>query len=166
MTRFVLSLSTVLFWLALLLPGSHATAQVTTAQTTETEYVTGPDQTLLRNGLWTLGVMYATSVVVAIASPRPSDDYLFIPVAGPWLDLSNRDARGGNDGDYENLYQALLIADGVIQAVGAAQVALSLIFPETRLVERTQQANPDTYTVRARPLLGRGTIGLSAVGVF
>ncbi len=130
------------------------------------EYETGPDPKLLRNGLWTLSVTYGASIVVAVVSPRASDDYLFIPVAGPWIDLSRRDDDPQRDTKYEVLNKALLIADGVAQALGAANIALSLIFPETRLVEQARRDNTAAFALRAQPIITRHMIGLGAYGHF
>lgn len=127
------------------------------------EYETTPDIAYLRNGLWTLSVMYATSVVVAVASDLTADDYLYIPVAGPWLDLTRRDDA---DSDYEPLYKALLITDGVIQGFATAQIAFSFIFPETRLVERAGTQKRTTFAMRAVPMLSPEHFGVRALGVF
>lgn len=144
-------------------PTAHAEPALVYREPTR-EYVTGPRRRPLRNGLWTLSVMYVTSVVVAVVSPRAVDDYLFIPVAGPWLDLGNRDA-GGN-GRYELLYKVLLITDGVFQALGAIQIALSLIIPETRLVTVANGQEHVTFAWRAAPLVTQHALGLQAGGRF
>src|SRR4051812_24019450 len=52
---------------------------------------TTPNAELIASGLFTLAVPYMASVVVATESSRAGDHYLYTPVAGPWLDLSNRD---------------------------------------------------------------------------
>lgn len=128
------------------------------------EYETGPDVSLLRNGLWTLSVMYTTSVVVAVVSPLPADDYLYIPVAGPWLDLSHRDEQDNDGGEILN--KALIVADGVIQALGAANIVLSFIFPETRLVEQVKRPTRQGLAFETRPIVLPSLVGVSAQGTF
>lgn len=128
------------------------------------EYETGPDVSLLRNGLWTLSVMYGASVVAAVVSPLGADDYLYIPVAGPWLDLSHRDGQGNDGGEILN--KALIVADGVIQALGAANIVLSFIFPETRLVEQVQRQPRQGLAFQARPVVLPSLVGVTAQGTF
>lgn len=149
---------------------SLISASLAAAQTTERvprvvthEYVTRPRPKPLRNGLWTLSVMYVASATTAIVSPRSVDDYLFVPVAGPWLDLAHRERD--DNGKYETLYKVLLVADGVIQAIGVAQIALALIFPETRLVPLDRPADAPR-ALRATPWLTNNVLGLRADGTF
>lgn len=146
-------------------PAAPAPAPVVERRVPQYEYRTSPDPKMLRNGLWTLGVMYTTSVVVALQSSRGDDDYLYIPVAGPWLDWAHRSDSGNSK--YETLYRALLITDGVIQALGAANIALSMIFPETRLVETASSGRQrTTFAFRATPLISRSVLGVHAQGAF
>jgi hypothetical protein len=64
------------------------------AQSHETVTTTGPNRELLHGGILALGVPYVASVVVAATSDRPEDKHLYIPVAGPWMDLANRSGCG------------------------------------------------------------------------
>jgi len=138
-------------------------AQAAAARRPTYEYRTGPDPTLMRSALWTIGVMYGTSVVVAFVSPRSADNYLFVPIAGPWLDLRHRNAA--DNGKYETFYKALLMADGVVQAFGAAQLAWSVVFGETRLVE-VSRVEPTAFALHISPLVARDLLGVNTHGTF
>ena len=59
--------------------------EVTTDQTS----TTGPNRTLLHSGIWVLGLSYVPAIVVAAESSRSEDRKLYIPVAGPWMDLAS-----------------------------------------------------------------------------
>jgi len=93
---------------------SIAHAHDTAAETEST----GPNRTMLRSGVVILGLSYVPAFVVAVTNSRSDDDYLFIPVAGPWLDLAHRDCPPGPC-NHETLNKALLITDGVFQGIGA-----------------------------------------------
>lgn len=124
------------------------------------------NRALMTTGVLLLGGTYAASAVEAYASSRPEDQkYLYIPVAGPWLDLTHRDCTFtpcGN-GSNENVNKALLIADGIGQGLGILGIVTSLFLPEK--------------TTAHWLLLGQGNIeagpsrvgtgyGLGAVGTF
>lgn len=146
---------------------SASAVQASAARVPTHEYRTGPDFSLLRTGLWTLSVAYASSVVVAATSPRDADNYLFVPIAGPWLDLSHRDSA--DNGKYETFYKTLLIADGLIQGFAAAQIAWSFIVGETRLVSlngSTQHTGLRGFAMRTTPMFSRDVFGLRTVGEF
>jgi hypothetical protein len=134
------------------------------AQSRETVTTTGPNRELLRGGLFTFGVPYAASVVVAATSHRSEDKHLYIPVAGPWLDFANRSACGGPTQpscELETAYKVLLAGDGILQGIGALQIVGSFFFPETRTVT-VKRARP-FFLTPAR--VGSG-YGLSAAGSF
>jgi hypothetical protein len=130
----------------------------------ETITTTGPNGALIASGAFTFGIPYAASLVAATESSRPADNYLYAPIAGPWLDLANRGecpptSACGN----ETAYKALLIADGVLQGVGALQILSGFLFPETHSV--TTVADSSVH-VRIVPQWGREGYGLKAVGTF
>jgi hypothetical protein len=113
--------------------------------------------------------------VVAGSNSRSDDDRLWIPVAGPWMDLANREpcgelAGGGSCGS-ENTYKVLLVADGVLQGIGALQVLGGFLFPESgsRSAARglhTASAPPPRPTLRIAPSRVPGGYGLTALGTF
>ncbi|HEY3493240.1 MAG TPA: hypothetical protein VGK73_01085, partial [Polyangiaceae bacterium] len=65
-----------------------------------------PKRSLLHTGAVTLGISYTPALVVGATSPLPEDRVLLAPVAGPWLDLANRDCR---DCSNERANQLLLL---------------------------------------------------------
>jgi hypothetical protein len=125
-----------------------------------------PNRSLLRSGVFTLGAAYIPALVVAIESDRPSDDHLYAPVVGPWLDLANRgdDCEGGCG--EETVNKVLLVTDGVFQGIGALQILGSFIFPETRAVTIAKNDGTPAVTLSVSPTRLAGGSGLVAYGNF
>jgi hypothetical protein len=135
------------------------------------EYV-GPDRTLLRSGMWTLGLSYVPALVVAIESPLPADRYLYAPVAGPWLDLAHRECSTCR---HETLNKVLLVTDGIIQGIGSLEIVGSLLFIERTTVSSTTEAprvaatkdrRSSDFQLRFSPRRMAGGYGLAAIGTF
>jgi len=118
-----------------------------------------PNANLVAGGIFTLGLSYGTSVVVGAISDRPADQFLFVPVAGPWLNLASRDCRSTPCGLGEAGNQVLLVTNGIVQAAGVLEIVAGFLLPETRTVTRVGQ-------VHVTPTGGPGSIGLSAHGAF
>jgi hypothetical protein len=119
-----------------------------------------PNGALIGSGLTMFGASYIPSMIVAAASDHPGDTALYIPVAGPWIDLANRDSGcpGGHCyGDAAN--KVLLVANGVFQGLGTLQILGGFLFPTTRTV--TQVAG-----VHVIPSVSSDHLGLTAVGRF
>jgi hypothetical protein len=148
-----------------------------TAPVTAEQHVL-PNPPLLASGLTGLVVGYLPALGVAIASDHKGDDELFIPVAGPWLDLGKRSCSGVTvataDGPYEVASQkncgssgietAALIADGAVQGLGALQVIGSFFIPERRLVS-TSKTHAPRFAVVPTSFAGHGA-GAVATGNF
>jgi hypothetical protein len=129
----------------------------------ETFTTSGPNSDVIASGIFTLGIPYAASVVAATESSRSSDNYLYAPVAGPWLDLASRgECPPSSSCGNETAYKALLIADGVLQGVGVLQVISGFLFPVTHSVTTVDSA----VHVRIVPQVGREGYGLTAMGTF
>jgi hypothetical protein len=145
---------------------SAARAQQTSSETTEEETI--PSRAMLGSGVVTFGLSYGSAVVVGATSSRPEDHHLFIPLAGPWVDLVNRGDCGGLTGrscDTETTYKVLLVVDGLFQGLGALAIVDAFLTPERHVVTRTA-ATPDRPRVRVAPG-GVGTgYGMLAVGSF
>ena len=95
-----------------------------------TEYVIvdpWPDTPLLVFGSAMLFSSLFPSHIVALASSNPSDQFLWIPIAGPWLDLADR-----GHGQVTTT-SVLLITDGLVQAASALVIAMGLVPPITRV---------------------------------
>ena len=119
-----------------------------------------PNGALIGSGLTMFGASYIPSMIVAASSDHPGDTALYVPIAGPWMDLVRRDAgcpyvHCANDASNK----ALLVADGVFQGLGALQILGGFLFPTTRTV--TQIAG-----VQVVPGIGSSQVGLTAVGRF
>jgi hypothetical protein len=159
--RWILGILVAGCWLAAL--SVHAQSNLDPVFSERYEH--GPNKTLLRSGGWTLGVSYLASVIAAAASARASDDLLYVPVAGPWLDLAQ-----GEPGEHahETLHDGLLIVDGVVQALGVVQVASAFLFPEFHLVSQEAEGERErsALVLRATPWLSPKGVGLRARATF
>src|SRR5229473_4984867 len=107
------------------------------AQRRETVSVTSPNGAMIHTGIFTLGVPYVASVVVAASSDHQGDRSLYWPVVGPWMDLADRGSCGhtgetscGN----ETGNKALLVVDGIFQGIGALDIVGAFVFPETHTI--------------------------------
>jgi hypothetical protein len=132
---------------------------------------TGPNRALIRTGVLVLGMSYVPAFIVASTNPRPDDDYLYFPVAGPWLDLANRQPCGTSC-ENESLNKALLVTDGIFQGIGALEIVGSFLFMETR-VAATSIRNPRSIAsigkripVSITPTYMHGGYGVTAAGEF
>jgi len=150
---------------------SQSQTTITTTSTSRTPYGSDvpvtessvPNRPLLV-GSGFLGVAaYVPSAVAGAVSDRSEDRYLFIPVAGPWVDLANRDCNARPCGD-EPMNKALIIGSGVVQGVAALGVLTSFFVPERRTVVSTASTKKNFFVAPAS--LGRSAYGMSAVGTF
>lgn len=128
---------------------------------------TRPNRTLLMTGLVLFGAPYIASVGIAAGSPHTGDSDLWVPVLGPWLDLG---VRGGcpSSGDCgsETADKVLLVGDGILQTIGALEIAGAFIFPETREVTTITTGKNGESVTFSPSRLGLDGYGLSAVGQF
>jgi hypothetical protein len=107
---------------------------------------------------------YVPSAAVGGLSPRDEDRFLFIPIAGPWVDLANRDCVARQCTN-EDVNKALIIGSGVLQGIGALGVLSSFFVPE-RTVTYTAKAKPKPFVAVAPTTVGRSGYGVGAVGSF
>jgi hypothetical protein len=128
---------------------------------------TRPNASVIASGLIIFGVPYAASVASFGTSKHQGDENLWVPVAGPWLDLANRGTlprlRVEREDEFAN--RGLLVADGVFQALGALAIVVGFLSPEvrtTQVVDETAKSQ-----LRMTPMkLGRSGYGIGAVGKF
>lgn len=130
-----------------------------------------PNVGLMTSGIVTLGLSYGASTVVAATSKNPADQRLYIPVAGPWMNLAERAPCHGRACGAEGTYKALLVANGIFQGLGALQILGGLLTTETRTVAAAPRKSPPAAafspSVRVSPArLGQGAYGVSAYGTF
>lgn len=109
---------------------------------------TCPNRHLLHKGVWVLSLAYVPALIVAIESHLDADEYLYVPVVGPWLDLAHRDCphcahEGRNVGG--------LVTDGVFQGLGALSIVTSLLFRETRESSATTEPTGRRITLSLAP---------------
>jgi len=108
------------------------------------------------------GIGYAAAVMVASTSNHAGDNRLYVPLLGPWLDLSSRGSCPlVQSCDSETTNKVLLIGDGLIQAVGVATILTGLMSPSRRYAAKgftVAQVVPVTF--------GNGRPGLAATGSF
>jgi hypothetical protein len=157
------SILATLLGVAFMAAPAPAAAQQTAAVGERT--VTGPNRGLLRAGAWTLGLSYAPALVVAIESSRTADKNLYVPVAGPWMDLAERDCPAC---ERETANKVLLVTDGVFQGIGALQLIGSFLFVETRTsaaFDKPRATKASAFKV-APARLPEGGYGLTAHGAF
>ena len=120
----------------------------------------GPNRAVIVTGVLSVLVWYVPSVIVAAGSAIPSDSSLFVPVAGPWLDLADRPACGPGSIScrVETGNQFLLVADGLFQAWGVAATVIGFASKEHGRAASALRVTP------AR--IGKRGYGLAALGTF
>src|SRR5688572_10801458 len=86
-----------------------------------------PNPGLLTSGAIVLAASYAPAVLVASTSEHEGDDYLYIPVAGPFLNLATRGCEPGESVNCGSttLETAALITMGAAHIIGTGQVIAS-----------------------------------------
>jgi hypothetical protein len=83
---------------------------------------------------------------------KDNGDFLFVPVAGPFLQMTRTDSSSGN---------VTLAIDGIAQAAGATMLIVGITSPKTVLVRN------DLGQVRVLPMrMGQDGGGLGLVGTF
>jgi hypothetical protein len=122
-------------------------------------------------GLVTFALSYVPSVMTASESGVPVDRQLFVPVAGPWIDLGTRPTCGlrSVSCSAEVGNQALLIADGFFQGLAVVQIlaGLTMVVRVARESASAVAKVEDQPSVRVRPAaLSGGGYGLAAIGKF
>jgi hypothetical protein len=122
---------------------------------------TRPDANLIGSGVLLLGLSYGASVIIGATSGRQEDKHLYVPVAGPWIDLARRAPCLDDSCPHETGNKILLVADGIIQGAGLLQILGGFLFPETRYVTHIASRR-----VHVAPVAGPGGVGISASGVF
>jgi hypothetical protein len=133
----------------------------------------GPNRALLTSGVVMFGGPYVASVVAATASGRKGDNALYVPVAGPWMDLGTRSCPpDASSCPNEGLYKGLLIADGIFQGLGALQIVGALLWPEKETMTTARTARPRVAAApkprfRISPTVGAASgYGVLAIGAF
>jgi len=98
------------------------------------------DARMFGAGLAAFAISYGTSVVIASTSDRDSNQRLYIPLAGPWLALAERemdcrsvvDQRCADD----TTAKIFLVVDGVMQGAGFLGMLDGMLNPTKRLIRQ------------------------------
>lgn len=137
---------------------------VPVAAPVQDETYTTMNTPLIASGIVLFGASYGGAAIAAATSDNEHDDRLWVPIAGPWLDLSERgDCNIQNEAcDNQTTTKVLLVADGVLQAAGAAAVVVGALTPRT--VHRTA---PVAAIEHVKPIrVGQDGHGLAFAGKF
>ena len=142
-------------------------ADPATAAHAEQKAETGPNADLIGAGLVTFGLAYLPATIVASSSDVPADQHMYVPVAGPWLDMSNRPHACGAAAacDTETGYKVLLAADGIIQGLGALMTLAGILSPEPSPAA-TAVEKPTMHLQVTPAHVGSSGYGLTAFGKF
>jgi hypothetical protein len=126
---------------------------------------TGPNATLLTNGLFTFGIPYGISVVVAAESSRDGDKNLFVPIAGPWIAYASEGSCPASEVSCGRTTgtKVLLAADGILQAIGAVELVAAFLVPASTT---TVASKSEPRVMFAPSRVGPSGYGLAAAGTF
>ena len=121
---------------------------------------------LIGAGLFVLASSYLPAIAVAESSNTKPDDHLYVPIAGPWLDLVHRPSCNATDCSAEFGNRALIATDGLLQGLGAFMTLVGLLAIDedsgTPVAKNTEKT-----TVHLSPAqLGSGSYGVRAFGTF
>ena len=138
---------------------------------TEQSETMGPNRALLHTGIWTFVLSYVPAVVVAVESSRNGDKNLYVPIAGPWMDLAARsDCAPNASCNNETVNKVLIVVDGVFQGIAALNFVGAFLFYDRRTVTVSSVESreiPPSLSLRVSPAqVGRGAYGLMALGTF
>jgi hypothetical protein len=125
---------------------------------------TRPNRTLITSGIVTLGISYGAAAIVGAQSDHDGDKSLLVPVAGPWMDLTSRGGCDVSPCGHETANKVLLVADGIVQALGALDIVLGFVMPER--VSTAKAYVPGKVAWGVTPVSGDRGYGLAAVGTF
>jgi hypothetical protein len=122
---------------------------------------------MFTSGALVFGLAYGASVISAAASDDERGNHrLYVPLAGPWLALSDRGSCdiSRSSCDHETTVKVLLIADGIFQAAGVLAMLDGVFQPTTHRVVR-HTAKLDTK-LHLTPATVHGDPGVAVFGRF
>ena len=127
-----------------------------------------PNGALIGAGLFVLAASYMPAIAVAESSGAKVDEHLYVPVAGPWLDLVRRPTCNATDCGAEFGNRALIATDGLLQGLGAFMTLVGLLTLDDEDGASPPIAkNRDHTTVHVSPSqLGSSAYGVTAFGSF
>ncbi|HEY6459449.1 MAG TPA: hypothetical protein VIY73_04835 [Polyangiaceae bacterium] len=143
-------------------------APATTGVVESSSHYEGPNRYMIGSGLVVFGLSYIPAVAVAAESNMSADHHLYIPLAGPWIDMATRPACGAQSTscDNETTNKVLLGVDGVFQGLGALTTIFGFLMPEHDHTVTTTAA-ADKPTLHLTPAqVGPSAYGAAAFGTF
>jgi hypothetical protein len=114
-----------------------------------------PKVQLLASGFLMMAASYAPTAMYHWLNPDHTTDNLYIPVAGPWLELAREPTSIEQ--------RPWLAMSGVAQDLGAFFFFVGLVMPGRKSPTERALAQPRFW---ASPLTGPGAYGMSARGRF
>jgi hypothetical protein len=155
----------------LALPAAASAADTTTSAKTE---VAAPrakraeQNGIVGGGLAIFLVSYLPATMIAESSAARFDQLLYVPVAGPWLDLARRPICGGAACNTEFGNRALLATDGMLQGLGVLMTIVGLFSDDSADNPQTAKVvETPARRVRVSPAeFGAGAYGVAAFGKF
>jgi hypothetical protein len=116
-------------------------------------------------GITTLAFSYAPAAMVAATSGLTADRTLFVPVVGPWIDLTQRPSCPGG-ACLDKAVKELLVLDGALQAASVLAIVFGWVSAshESATPVRSAALRP---TIRVSPApIGDSGHGMVALGTF
>jgi hypothetical protein len=98
---------------------------------------------------------YVPTIITAAANQSQTSNNLYIPIAGPWMEIAREPTSGAN--------KALLSLSGIFQGLGTIGMISSFFVPETKTHKWYLMGNG---RFQLSPTAARGSYGLSANGRF
>ena len=133
----------------------------------EADVITDPINTsVFATGAVVFGGTYLASVIVAgNSSEHGGHHHLYVPLAGPWLDLADRPSCDPTNTacDHETTTKVLLVADGIFQAAGVLTMLDGVLDPSRH--SRTTVVTDKRVHVTPTTFAGTGG-GLNVFGNF
>jgi hypothetical protein len=167
--RFSLALAALLPIVTIELLPASANAQrsepVVVQETTS--QASGPSMAMVGSGIVIFGLSYVPAVVVGSSSGLDADRTLLVPIAGPWIDLTQRPGCNGSGSacNQENTNKVLLVTDGVFQGIGVLTVVGGFLTPAHERTTVESRATRPTWHL-APVSFGAGAYGMAAAGTF
>jgi hypothetical protein len=142
-------------------PATTVTTQETTSQ------ATGPSLAMVGSGVVIFGLSYLPAVVVGASSGLNADRTLFVPLVGPWIDLTQRPGCSpASTCNAENTAKVALVVDGIFQGIGVLTILGGFLTTahETKTVQRAADLRPTLHLTPAQ--VGGSGYGMVALGTF
>jgi hypothetical protein len=134
-------------------PSLGAPAPAPYEQQTERKF--RPNRPLMTTSAAAFLASYVPTIITAAANKSQTSNNLYIPIAGPWMEIAREPTSGAN--------KALLSLSGIFQSLGTIGMISSFFVPETRTRKWYLMGNRRFHFA---PTAGRGTYGMSAQGRF